>query len=162
MSLTDEDIAAVLAPAGLRFIEREQNDVLWKDPASARPEEGRIDARPDEVIDLNDPDLAVKVNAGWLRLATEHGLLNTDREFLISVDYSESLSEPERAWVRVRLQDEWDIAGSGVEQLRVRFAAMFTTRFVPEFWAASVDRDTGMLTTIWGNGTVSSIVLPLR
>jgi hypothetical protein len=141
------------------FTAREQCEVPWKDPSTARPKDGRIDARPDEVIDLDDPDMAAKINAGWLRLASEHGLLNADREFLIDVDYCEPESEP--AWVRVRLDDEWDIADSGVEQLRGHFAAMFTTRFVPEFRAASVDLRVAMLTTIWGNGTVSSIVLPL-
>jgi len=58
-------------------------------------------------------------------------------EFLINVNYSRDPSEEERAWVRVRILEEWDIAGSEVEQLRGGFAGMFTT----------------------GNGTVSTIVI---
>jgi len=96
-------------------------------------------------------------------MATEFGLFNENREFLISVNYAENVDEisyePERAWVRVRLMDGWDIAGSEVEQLRGHFAAMFTTRFVPEFWVPSLDRRMLMNTTIWGDGTVSTIVM---
>jgi len=164
VSLTDADIAAVLAPAGLLFIERERGEVRLplkpnKSAASSRPEDGRFDARPEEVVDVDDLELVAKVNAGWLRMATEFGLFDEQREFLISVNYSEDVYEPDRAWVRVRLSDGWDIAGSGVEQLRGHFAAMFTTRFVPEFWVLSLDQRVLMNTTIWGNGTVSTIVV---
>jgi len=162
--LTDHDIAAALAPAGLVFIERVQGEVRLplkpnRSAASSRPEDGRFDARPDEVVDVDDPGLVTKLNAGWLRMATEFGLFDERREFLINVDYSKDAAEPERAWVRVRLQGDWDIAGSEVEQLRGHFAAMFTTRFVPEFWVLSLDQRMLMNTTIWGNGTVSTIVI---
>jgi hypothetical protein len=165
MSLTDADIAAALAPAGLLFIEREQGEIRLplkpdRSAASSGPEDGRFDARPDEVVDVDDPDLIAKLNAGWLRMAIEFGLFNEQREFLISVDYSENpVYEPEPAWVRVRLLEGWDIAGSEVEQLRGHFAAMFTKRFVPEFWVLSLDQRMMMNTTIWGNGTVSTIVI---
>ena len=92
-------------------------------------------------------------------MATEFGLFDGRREFLLGVDYGENAYEPEQAWVRVRLSQEWDVAGSGVEQLRGRFAAMFTTRFVPEFWVLSLDRRVLMHTTVWGKGTVSTIVI---
>ena len=65
MSLTGAEMAAVLAPAGLQFIERELGEVrVLGDLASSLPEDGRFDARPDEVIGVDDPDFAVKVNAG--------------------------------------------------------------------------------------------------
>ncbi|WP_328390739.1 hypothetical protein [Nocardia sp. NBC_00416] len=161
MSLTDADIAAALAPAGLLFIEREEDDVRLplkpdRSPASSGPEDGRFDARPDEVVDVDHPDLVAKINAGWLRMAVEFGLFDERREFLISVDYSEDpVSAPEREWVRVRLLEEWDIAGGEAEHRGVRF----TSRFAPEFWVLSLDRRVLMSTTLWGNGTVSTIVI---
>ena len=164
MSLTDADIAAALAPAGLEFIERELSEVALplrpnKSAAGSVPKDGRFDAEPDDVVDVDDLDMVAKVNAGWLRMATEFGLLDGRREFLLSVDYTEDVHEPERAWVRVRLAEQWDLAGSGVEQLRGHFAAVFTTRFVPEFWVLSLNQRVLMNTTIWGNGTVSTIVI---
>lgn len=162
--LTDADIAAALAPAGLVFIEREQGEVHLplkphQSAASSRPEDGRFDSKPEEIVDVDDPDLVAKVNAGWLRMAVEFGLFNERREFLINVNYSEDLDEPDRAWVRVLLSQEWDIAGSEVEQLRGHFASMFTTRFVPELTMLSLDQRVLMNTTIWGNGTVSTIAI---
>lgn len=95
--------------------------------------------------------MAAKVNAGWLRLATESGLFTEDRQFLLEVDYSDDGDEPELAWVRVQLLDPWDMTGSGV-------AAPGTS--TPEFTALSVDGQVLMRTTLWGNGTVSSLVIP--
>ncbi|MGI5204647.1 hypothetical protein ACQEU6_24065 [Spirillospora sp. CA-108201] len=162
--LTDVEIAAALAPAGLVFIERERGEVHLplkpqRSAASSRPEDGRFDSETEEVVDVDDPDLVAKVNAGWLRMAVEFGLFDERREFLISVNYSEEPGEPDQAWVRVFLSEKWDIAGSEVEQLRGYFASMFTTRFVPEFTVLSLDQRVLMNTTIWGNGTVSTIVI---
>jgi hypothetical protein len=166
VSLTDAEIAADLAPAGLLFIERVQEEVRLplkpnKSAASSLPDDGRFDARPDEVVDVDDPDLAAKLNAGWLRMATEFGLLNDQREFLLSVNYRPESVDGygERAWVRVRLLDDWDFVGSEVEQLRGGFAGMFTTRYVPEFFVLSLDQRVHLNTTIWGNGTVSTIAI---
>lgn len=167
MSLTDAEMAAALAPAGLQFIKRERGKIRLplkpgKSAASSLPEDGRFDARPDEVIDVDDPDFAVKLNAGWLRMATEFGLLDAQREFLLSVDYNEDLprGEPaEPAWVRVRLLDDWDIAGCGAGQLGGTFATLMTERYVPEFWVLSLDQRVLMNTTVWGNGTVSTIAI---
>ena len=76
-----------------------------------------------------------------------------------SVDYAGDADWPERSWVRVRLLDEWDIAGSEVEQLGGHFAATFGLRYVPEFRALSLDQRVLMHTTVWGNGTVSTIAI---
>ncbi|GAA1384099.1 hypothetical protein [Catellatospora chokoriensis] len=157
MSLTDAEITAALAPAGLQFIERVRQSVQLPLPAgrgaaSCASEDGRFDCLPHEIVDVNDPDLSPRVNAGWWRMATEFGLLDEQREFLLAVD-------PEIAWVRVRLLDEWDIAGSGVPALRSSFAGLFTDRFVPEFTTVSLDGRMLMNTTVWGDGTVSTIVI---
>jgi hypothetical protein len=93
-------------------------------------------------------------------MATEFGLLDNQREFLLAVNYCEpDAVDLEIAWVKVRLLDGWDIAGSGVRVLRSGFAGLFTDRFVPEFTVLSLDGQMLMNTTVWGNGTVSTIVI---
>ena len=164
--LTDAQVAVALAPAGLQFIEREPGKVRpplqpGKTPASSRAADGRFDAAPGEVVDIDDPDFVAKLNGGWLRMATEFGLLSDRCEFLVNVDYSESVDtgDPERAWVRVQLTGEWDIAGSGVERLGGHVVLGSTVRYVPAFWALSLDQRVLLETTLWGNGTVSTIAI---
>ncbi|GAA3779354.1 hypothetical protein GCM10022225_79410 [Plantactinospora mayteni] len=166
MSLTDAAIAADLVPAGLELLERVREEVSlplpppppYYSPASCRPEHGRFDS--DEMIDVNDPEMPSKVNASWLRMATEYGVLNDQREFLLSVNYSDPNDvEPEYAWIRVRLSEQWDLAANGSPALRSGFGGLFTDRFVPEFSMLSLDHKAMLNTTVWGNGTVSTIVI---
>jgi hypothetical protein len=168
VALTDAVIAADLAHAGLEFLERVGEEVSlplpppppYYSPPSCRPEHGRFDSRPDEVVDVDDPQMPAKVNAGWWRMATEYGVADDRREFLLSVDYRGSdETEPEMAWIKVRLSDQWDLAGSGSTALRSAFAGLFTDRFVPEFVMLSLDRRAMLDVTVWGNGTVSTIVI---
>ncbi|MFD1537422.1 hypothetical protein [Nonomuraea guangzhouensis] len=104
-----------------------------------------------------------KVNASWFRMATEYGLINDDREFLLSACYARYYEtddgDDDLAWVQVRLLDGWDFVASEVDMLRSGMAGLFTTRFVPEFTVASLDGRTMMNTTVWGNGTVSTIAI---
>ncbi|MFF5225725.1 hypothetical protein [Dactylosporangium sp. NPDC000521] len=168
MAITDAALAADLARAGLEFMERVNGEVNlplpspppYYSPASCREEHGRFDANPDEIVGVDDPDLPAKVNAGWWRMATEYDLIDAQREFLLAVDYRDPESvEPETAWVRVRLADEWDLAGSEVTALGSSFAGLYTERFVPEFTMLSLDHQALLNTTVWGDGTVSTIVI---
>jgi hypothetical protein len=169
VTLTDAEIAALLAPAGLHFVQRLRGEVLLPPlppgygPASARPEHGRFDSRPDEIADVHALDMADKVNASWYRMATEYGLFDEEREFLLGIDCThpeqEEHEEDNWAWLRVRLLDGWDLVASEVVQLRSGFATLFTTRFVPEFTVVSLDGRMMMNTTVWGNGTVSTIAI---
>ena len=95
--------------------------------------------------------MARKINAGWFRLATESGLFAEHHEFLLEIDYSDTVDEPQLAWACVRLLGEWDIASSGVTALGT---------YAPEFTALSIDDQVLMRTTLWGDGTVSSLVVP--
>jgi hypothetical protein len=98
-------------------------------------------------------DRVGKLNAGWLRLATVCGVLNHEREFLLEVDYAlEGEDWPQLAWIKVQLLDDWSIADGTVDALG-GFAA-------PEFTALSVDGQALMRTTLWGNGSISSLVIP--
>ncbi|WP_446219397.1 hypothetical protein [Micromonospora sp. IBHARD004] len=163
MSLTEAAIAADLAPAGLHFVERVHGEVRLPLPphrsaASCLPEHGRFDSRP-EVVQVDDPDLPAKVNAGWWRMATEYGLLDERREFLFSAGIEDPDAEESVViWVRVRLLDEWDLAAGGC-LLRSSFAGLLTDRFVPEFVMTSLDGRMVLETTVWGNGTVSTVVV---
>ncbi|MEU4479697.1 hypothetical protein AB0F68_16815 [Micromonospora sp. NPDC023966] len=164
MSLTDAAIAADLAPAGLHFVERVHGDFRLPLPphrsaASCLSEHGRFDSRPEEVVQVDDPDLPAKVNAAWWRMAAEYGLLDERREFLLCAGIEDpDAEESVLIWVRVRLLDEWDLTGSGC-LLRSSFAGLFTDRFVPEFVMTSLDGRMVLETTVWGNGTVSTIVV---
>ncbi|MEO3770936.1 hypothetical protein [Micromonospora sp. B9E7] len=164
MSLTDAAIAADLAPAGLQFVERVHGEVRLplppqKSAASCLPEHGRFDNRPEEVVRVDDPDLSLKVNAAWWRMASEYGLLDDRREFLFSAGIEDADAEESVViWVRVRLLDEWNLTGGG-PLLGSSLASLFTDRFVPEFIMASLDGRMVLETTVWGNGTVSTVVI---
>ncbi|MEV0581469.1 hypothetical protein [Nonomuraea sp. NPDC050310] len=170
MTLTDTDVADLLAPVGLLFVKRvnQESVRLPRLPpgysvASAEPEHGRFDSRPDEIVDVDHANMPDKVNAGWFRMATEYGLFNEDREFLLSVCYAQywetGTGDDDIAWIRVRLLDAWDLVGSEVDLLRSYMAGLFTERFVPEFTMASLDGRMMLTTTVWGNGTISTIVI---
>ncbi|MGN9787029.1 hypothetical protein ACTMTF_36790 [Nonomuraea sp. ZG12] len=170
MTLTDADVTTLLAPAGLLFVKRMNQESVRLPPlppghsaASAGPEHGRFDSRPDEIADVDDADMPDKVNAGWFRMAAEYGLFNEDREFLLSVCYARywetGTGDDDIAWIHVRLLEEWDFVASQVDLLRSSMAGLLTERFVPEFMMASLDGRMKLNTTVWGNGTVSTIVI---
>lgn len=174
MVLSDVQMAQVLELAGLRFRERVRGAVRSPvlppgySPASADTEHGRFDSHPEEIADIRAPDMAEKINASWGRMAVDYGLLDDNREFLLVVEYrepgdDEAANEEQavgrRAWVRVQLLDRWDFVASEPAPLRSEFAATMTTRFVPEFTAVSLDGRTLLNTTVWGDGTVSTIAI---
>ncbi len=95
-------------------------------------------------------------------MAIGYGLFDKQREFLLGVHYDiRGHGDFDYAWVRVRLVEGWDIAGSGVQALRSAFGAQFTDQFVPEFTMVSLDGAMLLNTTVRGNGTVSTIVIAL-
>ncbi|WP_338693006.1 hypothetical protein V2W30_01675 [Streptomyces sp. Q6] len=167
--MTDGDMAVALKPAGFRFVQRVYGEIRTPElppgysPASARPEHGRFDSRPDEVADVDEPGLADKVNASWYRMAVDHGLFSEEREFLLAVDFAlpedEDVEGEYRGWARVRLLDEWDVVRSEVAQFRSSMGDLLTERFVPEFTVVSLDGQVLMNTTVWGKGTVSTIAI---
>ena len=104
--------------------------------------------------------MPAKVNAAWWRMAQEYGVVDDQRELMLNVDYSgPEDAESECAWVRVKLAEQWDLAGSGSTALGNVFGTLFTDRFVPEFSMLSLDCRAMLNTTVWGNGTVSTIVI---
>lgn len=156
MPLTDADVAAALAPAGVCFIERDR--AAGRLPVRAaglaptlRREDGRVDAPADKVASVDDPDATGRLNAAWYRMAAETGLPDARREFLLAVSYAGPCDDADPAWVRVRLLEEWDIDGGGTPLLG--------NPGIPEFTALSLDGQVLMRTTLWGNWTVSSLAV---
>ncbi|BCY14532.1 hypothetical protein [Actinoplanes sp. L3-i22] len=164
MALTDADVAADLAPAGLIFLNRVREKVTpplpnpppYYTPASCRWEHGRFDS--DRAFQPDDPDLVAKVNADWFRMATEFGVLDERRELLLAVSFGE-VRYNEYTFARVRLADEWDLAGSGSTLLGSGFGELFTERYLPEFTMLSTDHKAMLCVTVWGSGTISTLVI---
>ncbi|MET7734161.1 hypothetical protein ABZT02_22750 [Streptomyces sp. NPDC005402] len=94
-------------------------------------------------------------------MATEYGLLDDGREFLLAVDYADP-DDVDRAWawVRVRLLDDWDLGGGDDGPLPRWTRCYRGERFVPKFTVMALDGRTMMNPTLWGDGTVSTIVIP--
>lgn len=164
VTITDAEMAALLAPAGILFLRRLRSNEEpprllppYVSPAGALPEHGRIDS---PAIDIDDPDLAAKVRETWFWMATEYELLDDDREFLLGVDYADPEDvDREWAWARVRLLDEWDLGGGDDGPLPMWMRFYMGERFVPEFTVMTLDGRMMMNTTLWGDGTVSTIVI---
>ncbi|MGW3487023.1 hypothetical protein [Streptomyces sp. GZWMJZ-114] len=168
MPLNDTELAVLLAPAGLRFLGRVRGEPAMPPlpaggAASALPAQGRHDARAHEVAAVDAPDLADKVNAGWFRMAKEFRLLDAEDAFVIGADWAatpgERLDGTHHGWARVRLAEEWDFVRSEVEQFRSTMAGLFTERYVPEFTVLAGDGHLLMNTTVWGDGTVSTLAV---
>jgi hypothetical protein len=109
-------IEASLRTAGISVL-----DFMWSAPtlpASAAwmltacgLEDGRIDC----ILDLDEPDLMRKANIAWWQLVAEHGLLDQDRSFLVSVGPVDQEFPAKPHWARVRLEADWDIIGGGTD-----------------------------------------------
>ncbi|WP_329109857.1 hypothetical protein OG792_13550 [Micromonospora sp. NBC_01699] len=113
MSSRDK-LSALLAGAGLKLLDVPgSGDELPVTAASLVTSCGPEHGRRDEVVELGDPHLVEKANAGWFRLASEYGLFSQSREFLLGVDFAGQDAAPILRWVRVQLQDDWDIMGAG-------------------------------------------------
>ncbi|WP_239135194.1 PE-PGRS family protein [Streptomyces sp. SID12488] len=75
----------------------------WRPVVSGR-------AKPFVAVPADQPDLVAELNAQWHRLAGSIGILGEDGVFLIDVAGNWSGCAPRR-WARVKLSDEWDLAG---------------------------------------------------
>ncbi|MGI5502100.1 hypothetical protein [Lentzea sp. CA-135723] len=174
MRISDSELARELDAVGLEFIEVvAQRPVLptapGHSPASSLREHGRFDTG---AVHIDDPAFVARINADWWRMATEHGLFDARRECLFGLhlwvasegeEYDANAYDESFAWVRVRLSDGaegLDVAGDVCRHFRGwRFEEEGREFWVPEFSMLSVDSRMMIHTTLWGNHTVSTIVV---
>ena len=77
--------------------------------AACLPEDGRVD----RTFDLDETDLIRKANGAWWEFVVEYGLLDQDRNFLVSVGPVDQEIPARPHWTRVKLEHDWDIVGMG-------------------------------------------------
>jgi hypothetical protein len=93
-------------------------------------------------------------------MANEFGLLDDRRESLLSVDYGDlDTIDAEHARARVRLAEQWDLAGSGSTPASQPLRRRLHQTLRPEFTMMSLDQKIILNTTVWGNATVITIVI---
>jgi hypothetical protein len=152
--VNESELSILLGNAGLHLIGRGGDGQLpvaaaWL-ATSARPEDGRRD----ELVDKNDPELVVKANQGWYRLAEQHGLFTEDRLFLLGVDFAGPDAGPLLRWVTVKLGPDWDVMGAGAAS-----GVLGSGVGMPEFVMLRLDGSVIVRGTTWQR-SIGSLVLP--
>ncbi|TDB81792.1 hypothetical protein E1264_32205 [Actinomadura sp. KC216] len=147
------DLPAVLGRAGLDFHGWHEPDVPYIPPGLAAmaihfPD---VEGRSWSCVNLTDPDILEKANAGWHRVALDGGLFDFDKgrpRFLLAVRPEPSSPEapehPEARWAVVGLADPWDLMGAGGET-----GLLGPDRCRPGFVMLSLDGDVIVCGETW-------------
>jgi hypothetical protein len=122
------ELEELLRRAGLEIVGEWRTEDVLPPRAAWRPVVA-YGAEPAVAVRRDRPALVAELNAQWHRLAVEYGILGEDGVFLIDVANTRTGSGPQQ-WTRVRLAEEWDLAGVLGERSGQ-----------PEFVAVSVDGD---------------------
>ncbi|MFD7322077.1 hypothetical protein ACFV9D_13495 [Streptomyces sp. NPDC059875] len=113
---------------------------------SCPPEEGRVEA----LLDITEPLLHEKANAGWYRLSVEGGLFSeTDRRFLLAFGPEEG--GPSQ-WNCVELQSSWDVMGKAAA------GGFGSAHCRPEFRMLSLDGSVLCFGTTWERAISTSVL----
>ncbi len=73
---------------------------------------GSWDGRVDEVIDFDSLDPLREVNEAWFSLASRFRLFGDGGGFLLLVNLHDDPGDIDLHWASVRLQEDWNVAGS--------------------------------------------------
>lgn len=73
---------------------------------------GPWDGRVDIVVEFDSPDPLQEVDDAWSELASRFGLFGESGEFLLLVNLHDDPYDSDLYWARVRLQENWTLAGS--------------------------------------------------
>ncbi|MFI9723898.1 PE-PGRS family protein [Streptomyces sp. NPDC052396] len=105
-----DKLVELLQRAGLEVVgdRRVEEEVLL--PRAAWRPVISFEAEPTVAVRDDRPDLVAELNAQWHRLAIDNGIIGEDGVFLIDVAGPATGRVPRR-WTRVRLADQWDLAG---------------------------------------------------
>ncbi|MFA3877720.1 PE-PGRS family protein [Streptomyces sp. MMCC 100] len=104
------ELSELLRRAGLEVVghgrvsDARPTAAAWRPVISGRTE-------PTLAVPDNHADLVAELNRQWHRIAVEHDVINTDGEFLISLADQGSTCCEHGHWTRVRLTEQWDLAG---------------------------------------------------
>lgn len=142
-----DELAELLQRAGLEIVEGPPTEVVLPPRAAWRPVVS-FEAEPIVAVRLDRPDLVAELNDQWHRLAVKAGIVGKDGVFLIDVagNWTDCAT---RAWTRVRLAAQWDLAGVlGERPGRPEFVTLSTdgitllgaTSEEYEVWLIAVDR----------------------
>ncbi len=156
MLMSDQQaIEASLRTAGISVL-----DFIWPVPtlpasaawmlAACDLEDGRID----RVLGLDVPDLIREANIAWWQLVVEYGLLDQDRTFLVSVGPVDQEIPAVPHWARVRLENDWNIAGGATD-----YGVLGGPPGRPGFVMMSLDESVLIGGTTWQD-SISIIALP--
>lgn len=144
----DAGLSELLQRAGLEVVghgragDARPASVAWRPVISGG-------AVPTVAVRNDHPDLVAELNRQWHRLAVEHTVINSNGEFLINVAGHSCRSRWCEHWTRVRLTEQWDLAGVlGPRPGQPEFVAMSTdgesvlgvTSEEYEVWLIAVDR----------------------
>lgn len=138
-----DELAELLKRAGLEIVGDGGVEEVLPPRAAWRRVIG-YEAEPAVAVRADRPDLAEAVNREWHRLATELGILGADGVFLVEVAGDWTGCAPRR-WTRVRLGDDWDLAGAlnGVEFMTLALdgdALVAATAEEYDVWLVAEDR----------------------
>ncbi|WP_052442562.1 HEAT repeat domain-containing protein [Streptacidiphilus neutrinimicus] len=106
----DSDLRELLQRAGLEVVGHGRVNDARPAPVAWRPVIAG-NAVPTVAVRDDRPDLVSELNRQWHRLAVEHGVIDGDGEFLISIAEHNCRSHWCNHWTRVRLTEQWDLAG---------------------------------------------------
>ncbi|QLH24638.1 PE-PGRS family protein [Streptomyces sp. Rer75] len=141
-----DELSQLLRRAGLEILEWRIENVL--SPSAAWRPVIAGDTQPTATVGGELPDLVAQINAQWHRLAAKHKVMDDDGAFLIDVAGPWTGCGPRR-WTRVRLTDQWDLAGVlGDRPGQPEFVTLSTNGDVLlgatseeyEVWLVAVDR----------------------
>ncbi|MFG2533018.1 PE-PGRS family protein [Streptomyces sp. NPDC048516] len=104
-----DELAELLQRAGLEIVGDAPTEEVLRPWAAWRPLVS-FEAEPTVAVHCDRPDLVAELNDQWHRLAVKTGIIGKDGVFLIDVAGNWTGCAP-RAWTRVRLATQWDLAG---------------------------------------------------
>ncbi|MGW4287565.1 PE-PGRS family protein [Streptomyces sp. NPDC004673] len=99
------ELHELLHRAGLKVVEPAPVSDARPPMAAWRPVIA-ASTEPTLAVPDDHADLVAELNRQWHRLAVEHGVIDADGEFLITV-----ANQGRTGWTRVRLEEQWDLAG---------------------------------------------------
>ena len=109
---TFEELSTTLVSSGVTLLAIEQTVTSCPPEAACATSCGPWDGRVDIVVEYDSPDPLQEVDDAWFELASRFGLFGESGEFLLLVNLHDDPYDSDLYWARVRLQENWTVAGS--------------------------------------------------